>query len=193
MARDYKNSGQRKKATKKSAPPKPAVPGWLWLFAGCLLGGFGVFLFNLSQQPKPVNSHPQQVEQQEKPNNKVQQPNKEKVEFTFYDRLKEMEVVIPEEELEHQIKQSDKSLQDPNAPKGSWVLQAGAYRKHADADRQKARIALLGVEANIEAADKQGKSIFRVKIGPSNDLRELNDLRERLLDHDISTFVVRIK
>jgi len=47
-----------------------------------------------------------------------------------------------------------------------YVIQVGAYRSTADADAQKAKLAMLGLEAKISERDKGGRTVYRVRLGP---------------------------
>ncbi len=50
---------------------------------------------------------------------------------------------------------------------GSYFLQAGSFAKADEADKLKAKLALLGMEANVQAADVPGKGMYyRVRLGP---------------------------
>ncbi|MEW6133206.1 MAG: SPOR domain-containing protein [Pseudomonadota bacterium] len=73
-----------------------------------------------------------------------------------------------------------------------YFLQAGAYGNAADADEMKARLALLGFEANIHSAQEGGTMLHKVRIGPYKSLGELNDARARLMQNGMDTMLVRI-
>jgi cell division protein FtsN len=71
-------------------------------------------------------------------------------------------------------------------------LQAGAFQNPAEADVLRARLALLGVEAQIETASLPDKgAIYRVRIGPFNSQTELDAVRKRLTDNAITAQPVR--
>ncbi|MEO1244991.1 MAG: SPOR domain-containing protein [Pseudomonadota bacterium] len=95
--------------------------------------------------------------------------------FTFYEMLKRSEVLVPEEE-------SARGSPEPVAvvEPGSYVLQVGSFSTHADADRRKAELALHGIESGIQKASVNNRIYYRVRIGPTDDLNELNMLRSRL-------------
>jgi cell division protein FtsN len=107
--------------------------------------------------------------------------------FQFYDLLPGAEVVVPE----------DKGPKGPGAPPplerpGTYVLQAGAFDSFAEADATKARLALLGVKADIQKVTVDGRSFHRVRVGPIEDLDELNRLRTRLRQNKVDFLVIQV-
>ncbi len=59
------------------------------------------------------------------------------------------------------------------------TLQVGSFRRYEEADRRKAELALLGFAATVQAANVNGETWHRVKIGPMPDA-EARKLRDRL-------------
>jgi cell division protein FtsN len=78
--------------------------------------------------------------------------------------------------------------------KWMYYLQAGAFREQADAENSKAKLALAGFEASISdrSADVGGGALYRVRIGPFNQLEAMNKVRGKLSDNGIDVAVVRI-
>ena len=75
--------------------------------------------------------------------------------------------------------------QQPASPRQLW-LQAGAFQHSEEADNLKAKLALLGVEANIESVDIPDKgTLYRVRVGPMNSPEELEATQKRLMDNSI--------
>lgn len=95
--------------------------------------------------------------------------------FTFYEMLKRSEVVVPDEP-------AAPGSSEPVAvvEPGSYVLQVGSFSTNADADRRRAELALHGIEAHIQKAVVDGRIYYRVRIGPTDDLDQLNMIRSRL-------------
>jgi cell division protein FtsN len=80
----------------------------------------------------------------------------------------------------------------PVAPGGaSYLLQAGAFRGQEDADSMRAKLALVGFEARIVAAEVNGTTFYRVRVGPYAQLDEMNRARSRLAENGIEASVVR--
>jgi cell division protein FtsN len=72
------------------------------------------------------------------------------------------------------------------------VLQAGSFTLHADADRRKAELAMHGIESSIQRVMIDDKTYHRVRIGPTDDLDELNLLRSRLRTAQIDVLRIRL-
>jgi len=73
-------------------------------------------------------------------------------------------------------------------------LQVGSFKKMSDADRQKARLALLGVEAEIQKVNiRQGGIYYRVMTPPISTKKELNAKRSMLQKNRINSLVVQVK
>lgn len=108
--------------------------------------------------------------------------------FDFYEMLPNFEVVIPEEEPDVAQDVEPKAIVDP----GIYVLQAGSFTAYADADRRRAELALQGIESNIQKVSIDDKTYHRVRIGPTDDLNELNLLRSRLRAAKIDVLRIRL-
>ncbi len=72
-----------------------------------------------------------------------------------------------------------------------YMLQAGAYRSEVDAQSMRARLALIGHEAEIRAARVNDQTLYRVRIGPFNAIGTLNAARAELANNAIDATVVR--
>lgn len=107
--------------------------------------------------------------------------------FEFYDVLPDAEV-----EVAVQPKTSGGATPAPVSLPGTYVVQAGAFPKFAEADKVKARLALLGIESEIQAADANGARFHRVRIGPIDNLDQLNRLRGRLRQNGIEYLVIPV-
>src|SRR5690606_16248100 len=106
--------------------------------------------------------------------------------FDFYEILPQYEVLVPDE-VETVARPAAPAA--PVATPGSYVLQTGSFRSHADADRMKASLALLGVESRIQQVAIDAGEFHRVRIGPINDLDELNRIRGLLRQAGIESLM----
>jgi cell division protein FtsN len=79
----------------------------------------------------------------------------------------------------------------PAEAEATYFLQAGAYGNPADAEQVKARLALLGFEADIFSAQEGEALLHKVRIGPYKSLDELNTARSRLTQGGIDTILVK--
>lgn len=107
--------------------------------------------------------------------------------FDFYEMLPNFEVIVPEEDTNVAKDVEPKAIVQP----GIYVLQAGSFTAYADADRRRAELALQGISSSIQRVTIDDKTYHRVRIGPIDNLDELNLLRSRLRAAKID--VLRIK
>ena len=108
--------------------------------------------------------------------------------FDFYDLLPNFEVVIPEQERDVRVESSSQAIEEP----GLYVLQAGSFHQYEDADRRRATLALQGIQSKIQRVSIDDKTFHRVRIGPYDDLNELNVVRSRLRDAQIDVLRIRL-
>ncbi|MYM31056.1 SPOR domain-containing protein [Duganella sp. CY15W] len=72
-----------------------------------------------------------------------------------------------------------------------YYLQAGAFREVADAENARAKLALLGFEANISDRSTDTGVLHRVRLGPYNQVETMNKVRGKLSENGIDVAVVR--
>lgn len=77
--------------------------------------------------------------------------------------------------------------------KWSYYLQAGAFREQADAENAKAKLALLGVESNINERSADMGTLYRVRVGPFSQVDAMNRIRAKLSENGVDVAVVRIQ
>lgn len=69
-------------------------------------------------------------------------------------------------------------------------LQTGSFQNAADADNQKAKLAMMGLEASVQQAMLQEKVWYRVRLGPFKS-EEANAMRAELAKNSINATVVK--
>lgn len=116
----------------------------------------------------------------------AEEPKKSR--FEFYEMLPKFEVVIPEQDTEVAADVEPQAIVDP----GVYVLQVGSFTAFADADRRRAQLALQGIASSIQRVTIDDKTYHRVRIGPTNDLDQLNMLRSRLRAAKIDALRIRL-
>jgi cell division protein FtsN len=73
-------------------------------------------------------------------------------------------------------------------------LQAGSFKNFDQADRRKASLALLGASANIQRVTLHDNEVwYRVRIGPFNDLKKLDNIRVLLYKNNINAIPLKVK
>ena len=73
-----------------------------------------------------------------------------------------------------------------------YVLQAGSYRNQEDAERVRAQLGKQGVTATVQRVAVDTDVWHRVRIGPIENLDQLNRLRAQLRKADIDPLVIRV-
>lgn len=173
-------------------------PGWAWMLFGLAIGlsvAFAIYV-NGRNAPVPTRAPAEEPASMARPVDDtppapapaaaVDQPPKQR--FDFYDMLPNFEVIIPEQEPDVSTDTRARAVVEP----GIYVLQAGSFTRHADADRRRAQLALQGIESTIQRVTIDDKTYHRVRIGPIEDLEELNVLRSRLREADIDVLRIRM-
>jgi cell division protein FtsN len=199
MPRDYKYV----------VPPRPSRPtrprggrdgpkrrrGWAWLLGGIAVGVAVVSGYHQWERSRHA-AHPAAKAAAPAPAKKNDEPAPPR--YEFYRLLPKMEVVVPESELQHPAP-APKAAPAPGLRSGTptaeahYLLQAGSYASYAQADRVKARLALLGIEASIQPVSAGAEARrFRVRVGPFRDLGRVNDVRSRLKQHAIDAIVLKV-
>ncbi|HEX6993299.1 MAG TPA: SPOR domain-containing protein [Gammaproteobacteria bacterium] len=112
--------------------------------------------------------------------------------FDFYEILPQYEVPVPEETGTVARRSTPAAPAEPVAEPGSYVLQTGSFRSHADADRMQASLALLGVESRIQKVAIDSGEFHRVRIGPISNLDELNRIRTVLRQAGIDSLMMKV-
>ena len=81
-----------------------------------------------------------------------------------------------------------------DAAKDVYFIQAGSFQNPADADNQKARLAILGFESSVEPANLPDKGTwYRVRMGPYAKLDEINKVRQALAQNGIDASLIKVK
>ena len=75
----------------------------------------------------------------------------------------------------------------------SYFVQAGAYSRTEEADQQKARLAMLGMEGKISEREQAGRTVYRVRLGPFNQKAEADAAKDKLAASGVETQLVRVQ
>ena len=75
----------------------------------------------------------------------------------------------------------------------SFQVQAGAYASQAEAEQQKAKLAMLGLEARIAEREVNGRTMYRVRLGPYAAKEQADEIRVKLQGAGIDSALVRIQ
>jgi cell division protein FtsN len=73
-----------------------------------------------------------------------------------------------------------------------WV-QVGAYRTTEDAESQRAKLSLSGVESKISEREQSGRTVYRVRVGPFDKKEDGEKTKEKLDKSGLDTALVRVQ
>lgn len=194
MSRDYKPATQQISTSKGS-------PFFTGLLVGLLLGiGLSVWLtmylkggdnpFTDNKVSKPsVKSRVEKSPKEDVSEASVLPPaestNAVENRFDFYTILPETESAVTDNE----VKESALTV-----TKDNYFLQVGAFQSEADADNMKAKLALQGFEAAVQTATTPEKGVWhRVRVGPLNDITQINKVRGELTANGFNADLIKVR
>ena len=74
-----------------------------------------------------------------------------------------------------------------------YFVQVGAFRFASDADGQKAKLAMMGLDAKVSEREQGGRSVFRVRLGPFEDKAAAERVRSKLEASSMENTIVRVQ
>jgi len=116
--------------------------------------------------------------------------------FDFYTLLPEREVIVPNEREAIKAKDKQKAVagQAPTEEVDeSLFLQVGSFRSAQEADRRRAQIILLGLDAKVESVQANGDTWYRVQSGPFTSRDKLSKARTQLSGAGIESLLLKQK
>ncbi len=177
------------------------IPGWGLFLAGVVVG---LIVMGIVAHRGLIPSLRRNDQPQANPNAVAQQGSAPGIaasssaassgsQFDFYKVLPEKEVVIPNAELSAMAKAEQQKAAAANnasasapakatagASEGGYVLQVGAFPNAGDADAMKAKLALQGFTAHVQAVTLDGQVWNRVRIGPFASATQLQSVQKQL-------------
>jgi cell division protein FtsN len=75
----------------------------------------------------------------------------------------------------------------------TYFVQAGAFKSATDADAQKAKLSMMGIEAKVSEREQAGRAIFRVRSGPFDDKDQAEKIKARLDANGMDAALVRVQ
>lgn len=88
---------------------------------------------------------------------------------------------------------ADAAAANAGADPFSYFIQAGAFRTPEDAEQQRARLSLLGMQAKVSEREQSGRTVYRVRLGPFDKKDEADKAKDRLDNNSIETALVRVQ
>jgi cell division protein FtsN len=101
---------------------------------------------------------------------------------------KPAETKAPEPKAAEPTAEAKAAIADPFI----YFVQAGAYRSNEEAQAQRAKTALLGLDAKISERDQGGRTVYRVRVGPLDKV-EAERVRAKLEAAHIDSAMVRVQ
>jgi cell division protein FtsN len=200
MAYDYRPPAASKKHRGNA---KPLLIG---LMLGLVIGiaiaaGVAIYVARIpspfthptpNEPQKPKTSPPAAAEPTTPPAAKEAAKPEEKKPYTFYDILEGNKTPNVEKPPASATPPKADSP-PPSDDKTVFYVQAGAYQTEADADNQKATIALLGFEARVKTATLPDKgTVYRVRLGPFKTQEEAAQAKAALQGNGITASLIKI-
>lgn len=211
MAKDYKHRVQQSTRNRQRYPnsinsdgykKKPRKLIWRWLLVIFLVIAFIVSLSLIGRMLPTLVSGKQELavpvtdkdktksEANAKPANAEKPaviPNEEP-RYDFYTILPQAETVVPDYEIKSRVREElvgkSKSVK--------YSVQAGSFRDTTEAERHKAKLALLGIESRIEKAKVDTLVWYRVKIGPYDNPSSVSTIKDLLQKNGIGVVVTEV-
>lgn len=181
MSRDYakKSPSRSRTNTRKTAGNGP-TPGWVWFILGGIIGAFGTALYFI-KHPVEVEK-PVQVAAKPKAQNDIPKPR-----FDFYKLLQESETIVPASETNTR-EDKPAAEQDTN----EYILQVGSFPRSEDADKLRAQLILINLDARIEKVEiRKGEMWHRVVVGPFASQANLTKARTILVNNQYNALVLK--
>jgi len=179
MSKDFarRNAGPNRRA---SAPKNKPAPSWVWFIIGAVCGAFAmalVFTFHKPQTQAPA--------EEQKPANESKTP---KPRFDFYKLLQESEQIVPATETMGESEKSSASSESNI----EYILQVGSFPNQPEADKLRAQLILLNLDAHIESVEiHKGEIWHRVVVGPFDSQEKLATARSSLVANQYTALVLK--
>lgn len=74
-----------------------------------------------------------------------------------------------------------------------YFVQAGAFRSPEDAEAQRAKLSLMGIEAKVSEREQSGRQVWRVRVGPFTNKDEADRQKDKLDAGGFDTALVRVQ
>lgn len=201
--RDYKSRASRAKG-------KKPVSAWIWLLIGFVLGASSVGFLCLKYGSTPttnnwIGARPPGSTGTVRQERKRVSPEPARIKpprFDFYNLLPDQEVLVPEEEIERQVKKAPPVKPQPATgtppakPAASdkrYVVQVSSFRNNREAQALKAKLGLLGLRAKVNRAVIKGSTWYRVQLGPYSSAAAMQDVRKQLASSGYKSLAIALK
>ena len=163
---------------------------WGPMLISFLVGIFVMFLIHLNDNVTPEQTNNKSAKSPAEKKSTAVEPT-----FEFYSLLPEMEVVVERPKQAVVTSPAEqKTIIQPNKDEIRYLLQVGSFRKSADADSYKAKLAFLGIESKVQTVTIDNKDTWhRVQVGPIIGRKKADAVKNQLQKNKIDSLLVRAK
>ncbi len=200
MSRDYKDPSSSKSSGKRGS----LVLGLFVGYALGLISAMGIWMY-MNQTQSPFITQERAAESATKSelnpiiqtggqitgkDDKSAQTEDGKPRFEFY---KILPGAVTEPAVDQkQTQQIQQAVSQPSS-KDSYFIQAGSFQSAEDAENLKAKLAMMGLEASVQAVDLADRGTWhRVRVGPFAEIGEVSRVRSSLQQNGIQTSLVKV-
>jgi len=186
MSQDYAKRAARHR---QQLSKKPAIPLWRILLTLLAIAGFSGFLYFLTQRGLSTQQVSPPPAAAAKTGKTPAPPLEEAPDdlYDFYQLLPQAEVVAP-------VAEEPLSTDKPEITTKRYLLQAGSFRNHHDADRLRAMLILEGLTVKISSVnDQRGRQWHRVLVGPFQSRSKLNHAQDILAGANTESMLIELK
>ena len=74
-----------------------------------------------------------------------------------------------------------------------YFVQAGAYARTEDAEQQRAKLAMLGLESRLTEREQAGRTVYRVRVGPFDRKQDADAAKDKLSGSGVDAALVRVQ
>ncbi|MFZ4622961.1 MAG: SPOR domain-containing protein [Rhodoferax sp.] len=85
------------------------------------------------------------------------------------------------------------SAPDAEADPFTYFVQVGAFRTPEDAESQRAKLSLAGIETKVSEREQSGRTVHRVRLGPFDSREAAEKAKVKLDASGIETALVRVQ
>ena len=75
----------------------------------------------------------------------------------------------------------------------TYFVQAGAYSRTEEAEQQRAKLAMIGMESRLTERDQAGRIVYRVRLGPFDRKEDADAAKDKLDGAGIEAALVRVQ
>lgn len=81
----------------------------------------------------------------------------------------------------------------PTSEPFAYFVQVGAFRSAEDAEAQRAKLSLSGIETKVSEREQSGRMVYRVRVGPFAKKEDAERSKDKLENAGLETALVRVQ